>query len=183
MQRADLGVGRTLRDTFRRCTGARADHGDGRFDVIQKVTPAVVAIATWKLRPPANAGDTPRRVKTAGSGFIIDPTGVIVTNKHVIDGALNIMVLFSDGGSVRATLVAVAAFVDLAVLKVDVDGCRCRLAVLAYSSLGVADELRQEVDEKSPGRRGAFFSSACRSGQYARSTRLPSNAIQRPRQR
>ena len=93
----------------------------GDFDVVQNATPAVVAIATWKVRPPANAGDSPRRVKTSGSGFIIDPTGIIVTNKHVIDGALNITVLFSDGGSVRATLVAVAAFVDLAVLKVDVD--------------------------------------------------------------
>ena len=93
----------------------------GDFDVVQNATPAVVAIATWKVRPPANAGDSPRRVKTSGSGFIIDPTGIIVTNKHVIDGALNITVLFSDGGSARATLVAVAAFVDLAVLKVDVD--------------------------------------------------------------
>ena len=93
----------------------------GDFDVVQNATPAVVAIATWKVRPPANAGDSPRRVKTSGSGFIIDPSGIIVTNKHVIDGALNITVLFSDGGSARATLVAVAAFVDLAVLKVDVD--------------------------------------------------------------
>ena len=93
----------------------------GDFDVVQNATPAVVAIATWKVRPPANAGDPPRRVKTSGSGFIIDPSGIIVTNKHVIDGALNITVLFSDGGSARATLVAVAAFVDLAVLKVDVD--------------------------------------------------------------
>ena len=92
----------------------------GDFDVVQNATPAVVAIATWKRRPPANTGDPPRRVKTSGSGFIIDPRGIIVTNKHVIGGALNITVLFSDGGSVRATLVAVAAIVDLAVLKVDV---------------------------------------------------------------
>jgi serine protease Do len=93
----------------------------GDFDVVQNVTPAVVSIATWKMRPPANAGDPPRRVKTSGSGFIIDPTGIIVTNKHVIDGALNITVLFSDGDRARATLVAVSALVDLAVLKVDVN--------------------------------------------------------------
>ena len=40
----------------------------GDFDVVQNVTPAVVSIATWKMRPPANAGDPPRRVKTSGSG-------------------------------------------------------------------------------------------------------------------
>jgi serine protease Do len=90
-------------------------------DVAQKATPAVVNIATWKMRPPAKAGDPPRRVKTNGSGFIIDRTGIIVTNKHVIDGALNITVLLSDGDRVRATLVAVAPMIDLAVLKVDVD--------------------------------------------------------------
>ena len=87
----------------------------------QKATPAVVNISTWKLRPPTKPGEPPRRVKTYGSGFIIDPTGIIVTNKHVIDGALDIKVMFSDGDRRRRTLLAVAAMLDLAVLKVDVD--------------------------------------------------------------
>ena len=87
----------------------------------QKATPAVVNISTWKLRQPTKPGETTRRVKTHGSGFIIDPGGIIVTNKHVIDGALDIKVLFSDGERVPAELVAVAAMLDLAVLKVDVD--------------------------------------------------------------
>ena len=87
----------------------------------RKATPAVVNISTWKLRQPTNIGESPRRVKTHGSGFIIHPTGIIVTNKHVIDGALDIKVLFSDGDRVPARLVAVAAMLDLAVLKVDVD--------------------------------------------------------------
>ena len=88
--------------------------------VAQKATPAVVNIAIWKVRPPAKAGDSPRRVKTYGSGFIIDPSGVIVTNKHVIDGAVDIKVIFSDGDRAPAKLLAVAAMVDLAVVKVDV---------------------------------------------------------------
>jgi S1-C subfamily serine protease len=70
--------------------------------VVQNATPAVVNIATWKVRPAANPGDAPRRVKTYGSGFIIDPAGVIVTNKHVIDGALDIKVLLSDGNVASA---------------------------------------------------------------------------------
>jgi serine protease Do len=89
--------------------------------VVQNATPAVVNIATWKVRPAANPGDAPRRVKTYGSGFIIDPTGVIVTNKHVIDGALDIKVLLSDGNVASARLLAVAEMIDLAILKVIVD--------------------------------------------------------------
>ena len=87
----------------------------------QKATPAVVNISTWKLRQPTKPGESARRVKTYGSGFIIDSSGIIVTNKHVIDGALDIKVMFNDGDRVPARLVAVAAMLDLAVLKVDVD--------------------------------------------------------------
>jgi serine protease Do len=52
-------------------------------------------------------------------GFIIDPSGIIVTNKHVVDGALNLIVVFSDGNRAPARLLAAAAMLDLAVLKVD----------------------------------------------------------------
>lgn len=93
----------------------------GEASVAQQAIPAVVNISTWKLRPPANPGDPSRRVKTYGSGFIIDPSGVIVTNKHVIDGALNIAVVFGNGERASGKLVAVAAMLDIAVVKVDVD--------------------------------------------------------------
>jgi S1-C subfamily serine protease len=82
----------------------------------RKATPAVVNISTWKLRQSTGSGESPRRVKTHGSGFIIQSDGIIVTNKHVIDGALDIKVLFSDGTRVPARLVAVAAMLDLAVV-------------------------------------------------------------------
>src|SRR6516164_2694693 len=85
----------------------------------QKATPAVVNMSVWKLRKSATAGEAPRRVKAYGSGFIIDPTGIIVTNKHVIDGALDIKVILGDGDRLTAKLLAVAAMVDLAVVKID----------------------------------------------------------------
>ena len=53
--------------------------GAGDVTVVQTATPAVVNMALWKARPPAKVGDLPRRVKTYGSGFVIDPTGIIVT--------------------------------------------------------------------------------------------------------
>jgi serine protease Do len=92
----------------------------GDATAARKATPAVVNISTWKVRPPAKPGDLPRRVKTYGSGFLIDPAGIIVTNKHVVDGALDITAILSDGERAHATLLAVAAMLDLAVLKVDV---------------------------------------------------------------
>jgi serine protease Do len=87
----------------------------------QKAMPAVVNISVWKVRQAGNPADPPRRVKAYGSGFIIDPNGIIVTNKHVIDGAIDITTILSDGERFHATLLAVAAMLDLAVLKIDAD--------------------------------------------------------------
>jgi serine protease Do len=83
----------------------------------QRDTAAVVNMSVWKLRKAP--GEAPRRVKANGSGFVIDPSGIIVTNKHVIDGALDIKVIFDNGDRLTAKLLAVAAMVDLAVVKVD----------------------------------------------------------------
>jgi serine protease Do len=94
--------------------------GSGEAAVAQAAMPAVVNIATWKLRPPTNPGDAARRVKTYGSGFIIDPSGIVVTNKHVIDGALNISIVFDNGERASGKLLAVAAMLDIAVVKVEV---------------------------------------------------------------
>jgi serine protease Do len=89
--------------------------------VAAKAMPAVVNIAVWKLLPPEQPGGAPRRVKAYGSGFIIDPSGIIVTNHHVIASALDIKVIFLNGDRVNGRLVAIAPMTDLAVVKVDVD--------------------------------------------------------------
>jgi serine protease Do len=57
---------------------------------------------------------------SAGSGFIVDPDGVIVTNWHVLDGAYEIFVTFSDGTRVTAKVLNAARILDIALLKVDV---------------------------------------------------------------
>src|SRR5690242_11077424 len=92
----------------------------GDAAVAAKAMPAVVNIATWKVRPPAEAGGPPRRVKSNGSGFVVDPSGIIVTNRHVIDGAFHVKVIFHNGDEANADIVAVAPMIDLAVLKVNV---------------------------------------------------------------
>ncbi len=54
----------------------------------------------------------------AGSGWIIDPSGSIVTNNHVIEGATSITVTTLDGKTYPATLVNADTTADLAVLKI-----------------------------------------------------------------
>ena len=54
-----------------------------------------------------------------GSGFVIDNTGNIVTNNHVIDGATSVQIIFSDGKTASATVLGRDAADDLAVVKVD----------------------------------------------------------------
>lgn len=58
-------------------------------------------------------------VSGEGSGFVWDTEGDIVTNNHVVEGAINITVLFSDGTSAEAQVVGTDAQSDLAVIKVD----------------------------------------------------------------
>ncbi len=75
---------------------------------------AVMASSSGNPAPAANAMI---RVN-AGSGFIIDPSGEIVTNWHVVVDAFEIFVTFSDGTRAPAELVNASPLVDLAVIKV-----------------------------------------------------------------
>lgn len=60
-----------------------------------------------------------RRVTSLGSGFIIDPKGIIITNNHVIKDADEITVNLSDGRQLKAEVVGTDPETDLAVLKVE----------------------------------------------------------------
>ncbi|WP_027488581.1 Do family serine endopeptidase [Allorhizobium undicola] len=65
-------------------------------------------------------GDGPNhKVNSLGSGFVIDPSGYIVTNNHVIENADDIEVIFADGSKLKAKLVGTDTKTDLSVLKVE----------------------------------------------------------------
>jgi serine protease Do len=64
---------------------------------------------------------TPRRVNSLGSGFVIDPSGIVVTNNHVIAEADEVHVIFNDGTRLKAEIVGRDQKTDLAVLKVNAD--------------------------------------------------------------
>ena len=60
-----------------------------------------------------------RSVSSLGSGFVIDPSGIIITNNHVIDKADEIEVIFTDGRKLKAKVIGRDKKTDLAVLKVE----------------------------------------------------------------
>ena len=62
-----------------------------------------------------------RRVNSMGSGFVVEASGLIVTNNHVIDGAETIQVHFHDGVELKAELVGRDPKTDIAVLRVKSD--------------------------------------------------------------
>jgi serine protease Do len=95
----------------------------------------------------AERGAAPRRMQRnyrddgtgpregAGSGFVIDPAGYILTNNHVIDGADRVTVTLGDGRVVRATVVGTDPAIDVALLKIPAGG-------LQAAVLGNSDGLR-----------------------------------------
>ncbi len=91
-------------------------------DVVALVKPSVVAITTELV-----SYDFFNRQYTqegAGSGWIIDEDGIIVTNNHVIEGATSITVTMDNGDSYTADIDTIATdpLNDLAILKIDAEG-------------------------------------------------------------
>ena len=72
-----------------------------------------------------------------GSGAIVDPSGLIVTNNHVVDGATRIEVEFSDGRTLEAVIVGQDPPTDLAVIRLETEG-----EVFPHLALGNSDEVR-----------------------------------------
>jgi len=124
---------------------------DGFADLAERLLPAVVNISTTSItkqksqqeqrrrmpnlppgspfeeffkdfmernRPPGGA----RRATSLGSGFIIDKSGIVITNNHVIANAEKIKVILKDGTRLDAKVVGRDAKTDLAVLKVEAKG-------------------------------------------------------------
>ncbi len=115
---------------------------DSFADMVEKLLPTVVNIQTSQTLEGGQAeqfeeffkefferrgepGEPPpqrRRGSSLGSGFIIDPSGYIVTNHHVIADADEVEVVLSDGTSLEATIVGSDKDTDLALLKVEASG-------------------------------------------------------------
>jgi serine protease Do len=84
-------------------------------------------------------GDAPERIpqRSLGSGVIVDPTGVALTNAHVVDRATEMEVITVDGSKHKAKVVGLDKKTDLAVLKLD-DG----KAQFPHVRLGDSDKIQ-----------------------------------------
>jgi S1-C subfamily serine protease len=96
--------------------------------IYRRSAPGVVQITTTSVRtvdpdPFLDPFGLPERERqqALGSGFVIDKSGHLVTNFHVVEGAQQIEVSFSNRDSVKARVVGSDPSTDIAVLKVDVD--------------------------------------------------------------
>jgi serine protease Do len=108
-------------------------------DLAEKLSPSVVNISTTTVIeqrsrempsfPPGSPFEDffkqfekpngkKRRAQSLGSGFIIDQTGYIITNNHVIDNAEKIMVILYDDTSFEAKVVGKDPKTDVALLKI-----------------------------------------------------------------
>jgi serine protease Do len=72
-------------------------------------------------RRPGPQGPQQRRSNSLGSGFVIDPSGIVITNNHVIQDADDITVNFNDGTKLKAEVIGRDSKVDIAVLRVKPD--------------------------------------------------------------
>jgi serine protease Do len=84
-------------------------------------------------------GDTPDRIpqRSLGSGVIVDPSGIALTNAHVVEKASDIEVVTLDGSKHRAKVIGLDKKTDLAVLKLD-DG----KATFKYARLGDSERIQ-----------------------------------------
>jgi serine protease Do len=77
----------------------------------------------WDRFGGGNGGQRgPSKQRSLGSGFVIDDSGYIVTNRHVVEGADDIDVQFSTGKQYKAKVVGEDAKTDVALLKIKPDG-------------------------------------------------------------
>ena len=110
-----------------------------RPNMLAPVLEAVVSISTVKFVDDQPGKVPPRRIDGYGSGFIVDPAGTIVTNRHVVEGTTNIQAVLEDGTTLPATPLYIAQEIDLAVLKVDAGRRLPALALGNSDSVQVGD--------------------------------------------
>jgi serine protease Do len=124
------------------CTADARGAPDSFAPLVRKVLPSVVNIQVTEAAPnrdvlrdlPPELRDTPlgrefrrrfgdrqERTLGAGSGFIIDPSGIIVTNNHVVGHAEKIVVALTNGHQYPAKLIGQDQLTDIAVIKVVTD--------------------------------------------------------------
>lgn len=123
-----IGTGAELLITERQSSAAQEAPETGGLltfqQIYQKMIPSVVSIVTATETGTAS-----------GTGIVMTEDGYLITNEHVVDGAVSIQVLLQDESQYPASLVGSDAISDLAVLKIDASG-------LTAAEFGNSDEVQ-----------------------------------------
>ena len=140
--RAGVGAGLLVIATVALSPLASARPAPDSFaDIVEELLPTVVNVSTTSVatqnpldaeefeqfrdfmerfgRPMPLPDQNNRRSQSLGSGFIIDPSGIIVTNNHVIEGADTITITLHDDTQFEGKLLGTDERTDLAVVKID----------------------------------------------------------------
>ena len=97
------------------------DDKDGAAPELPKGTPFDDMFEEFFRRHGGAPRPRSRQAQSLGSGFVVDPSGIVITDNHVIGDANDIMIIFNDGRKLKAKVVGKDAKVDIAVLKVESD--------------------------------------------------------------
>jgi serine protease Do len=114
-------------------SAAERDPYEAVIEVADLALPAVVGLHAFS--PSGSAAAQTLGEDRRGTGFIIDPAGLILTSNHVVVGAREILVTLTDGRSFPAKVLGSDATKDLAILRVKAEG-------LPSLPLGRSDDLR-----------------------------------------
>ena len=99
---------------------------------VQKVSPAVVSVATLRILRENRFESIP--VRGMGSGIVFDSNGGILTNHHIVEDAERVRVVTADGKKFEGEVLGSDAMSDVAVVRVDAEG-------LSAAKLGDSDGL------------------------------------------
>ncbi|HZD13508.1 MAG TPA: trypsin-like peptidase domain-containing protein, partial [Candidatus Binatus sp.] len=100
---------------------------------VERLSESVVSIDSVRVARNGGYGFMP--IEGKGSGIIIDPNGIIITNNHVIDGAARVQVHLKDGRSFVGEVVGSDPSTDIAVVHVQADN-------LPSANLGDSEHLK-----------------------------------------
>jgi 2-alkenal reductase len=92
------------------------DESSAIIKAVDDAMPAVVTIRSITTGGPFGGS------QGSGSGFIFDSNGWILTNRHVVQGASQLEVVFNDTSTMPATVYGIDTVTDLAIIKVDATG-------------------------------------------------------------
>ncbi len=107
---------------------------EGRITgAVERLSESVVGIDSTRLTRDHRFGVVP--VEGQGSGVIIDPRGIIVTNNHVVDESARVQVNLKDGRTFVGEVIGTDPATDVALVKVEADS-------LPFATLGDSERLK-----------------------------------------